>query len=100
MHRLNLEMKLPDDPESQKMKKEADEYNGQIKALVGQMEELGNEGKIDESQALLKLVDELKAKKLAIDRVGSGLLARYNLVECVHLFRRSLTRCLHRCRVV
>jgi len=61
--RLNLEPALPDDPDVERAKKDIANLDDQIKALNSQMETLGMEGKVDESQALQKLVDELKQKK-------------------------------------
>jgi len=43
------------------------ELNENISTLLAQMEKLGEEGKVDESQALLKLVENLRKEKKEIE---------------------------------
>lgn len=66
LQRLEIESGPLRDPEIEKKLKERDTLDEQIKALLIQMEKLGEEGKIEESQALLKLVEELKNQKAQI----------------------------------
>lgn len=100
--RVSLESAPVNDPEAQEKKKQAAVLEDQIKALVAQvlyansrwlvshvynmvvqMEELGEEGKVDESQALLKLVDELRTQKAQLEVLLSiGLLIGLSIGVC------------------
>jgi len=62
--RLNLKVEIDkNDPEIKEREKKVQELNENISTLLAQMEELGDEGKVDESQALLKLVENLRKEK-------------------------------------
>jgi hypothetical protein len=54
-------------PES---KEKLDEINSNIQNLLGKMEQYGEEGRVDESQALMRVMDRLKAEKEILLRGG------------------------------
>jgi len=66
--RLNSKVELDkNDPEQKNKEKKVQELNENISTLLAQMEKLGEEGKVDESQALLKLVENLRKEKKEIE---------------------------------
>ena len=67
--RLNLSVPADVDPEAEAKQKQVDDLNVQIKTLLEQMEALGEEGKVDESQALLKLVESMRSQKTVLEQV-------------------------------
>ena len=67
--RLNLSVPADIDPDTEAKQKQVDELNLQIKTLLEQMEALGEEGKVDESQALLKLVESMRSQKTTLEQV-------------------------------
>lgn len=64
--RLQMDAAPFEDPAFEDRRREMGNMDDQITAVMRQMEQLGEEGKIDESQAMLKIVDELRAKKAQI----------------------------------
>jgi len=66
--RLNSKVELDkNDPEQKNKEKKVQELNENISTLLAQMEKLGEEGKVEESQALLKLVENLRKEKKEIE---------------------------------
>ena len=58
----------PGQPESEEVKK----LNAQIRELQQRAEQLGDGGQVEEAQSVLKLVQELEAKKLELITKGTG----------------------------
>lgn len=61
--RLQLQAQpASDDPEAKKCTEEIEKLNANIKTLTAEMEGLGEQGKVEESKNMLKLVDGLKGQ--------------------------------------
>jgi len=71
--RLDTQDALPEVPPENQAQLE--DITSQIHTLLGKMEQLGEEGKVDESQALMRVVDRLKAEKEILIRGGVVNLA-------------------------
>jgi len=62
--RLTMKVELDkNDPEVKKRDEKVKEINGHISTLLAEMEKLGDEGKVDESKAHLKMVEDLRKQK-------------------------------------
>jgi len=69
--RLNLKMTVDkDDPDYKEREEKKIQLNEKIATLLAEMEKLGEDGKVDESQAMLKLVDALRKEKEELEAAG------------------------------
>jgi len=68
--RLDTQDSLPDSMVPPESKEKLDEINANIQNLLGKMEQYGEEGRVDESQALMRVMDRLKADKEVLLRGG------------------------------
>jgi len=69
--RLETQDIMPEIPLTPQNKEQVDTITTRIQQLLQQMEELGEEGKVDEAQALMRTVDRLKAEKEALLRAAA-----------------------------
>jgi len=73
--RLDTQDTLPDSMVAPENREQLERITTQIQTLLGQMEQLGEEGRVDESQALMRVVDRLKAEKELLLRGGIAGIA-------------------------
>jgi len=68
--RLDIQESIPDIELTPETQNQIDAIDLRMQTLLKQMEQLGEEGRVDESQALMKVVDRLKAEKEQFMRGG------------------------------
>jgi len=68
--RLDIQESFPDIELTPETQSQIEAITTRIQTLLKQMEQLGEEGKVDESQALMKVVDRLKTEKEQFMRGG------------------------------
>jgi len=76
--RLKRKMEVdPNDPAEIEKQEKIGKLNENITTLLAQMETLGEEGKVDESQAMLKMVEEMKKEKADLESVKPIMSSPY-----------------------